>query len=401
MTGASGGRGAGSVSRSLSWAAEELWSTDSLARRILAFAALGGIGYSLAATRAIGFSGKHLVILLLATVVSATYLSWTVLRWRSLRMITVTVIVLGVLGGVLGAWTSGAAMFFPFIAMFVAGLRLQPRTAVVACALATVVAFDATALVTGRLTALAVLGISAGMVATLLGGVNRAARYRMQEQAELIVAEGQVIDEERARSAALAERARIAREIHDVLAHSLSGLMVQLEAAHLLLSQDAEPAKVAGHVDRARGLARTGLEETRRALETLRNGAPEVHGQLAELADGYQADTGCPAELGVSGTPRPLQADVGLTLCRVAQEALTNVRRHAPGARAELHVHYEKNAIVLTVTDHGGRSPVAGLSDVGGGYGLIGMRERAELLGGELAAGPTTDGWQVSLRVPV
>lgn len=403
MTGPAGGREAGSVSRPLRWAAEELWNLDPVSRRVLGIVALAGVVYTIVAAHAPGFSGKHLGILLLTVAVSAMYLLWTVVHFRSPRMIIATVFVLGVAGGILGAWAPGAGAYFPFIAMFTAGRRLSPRVAV-ACAAATIAAFDGTTLVTGRLTMLGALGISVGMLAALLGGVNRASRRHMQEQAELIVAEGQVIAEERARSAALAERARIAREIHDVLAHSLSGLMVQLEAAHLLLTQDAEPARAAGHVDRARGLARTGLEETRRALQALRGEAPEVHDQLAELAEGYRSDTGRPADLAVSGRPMPLNADIGMTLCRVAQEALTNVRRHAPGARAELHVNYQKDAVLLTVTDHRtDPAPVGGASppDTGSGYGLIGMRERAELLGGELAAGRTADGWRVSLRVPV
>lgn len=400
MTGAPVERDAVASPRPLLRGAAALWEADSVTRRASGVVAMVAVLYVIAVGRpGIAMSGRGLAILLLAVAASALFLAWSAMRRMTLTTAAVTLMGLGVIGGVLGALTAPGLMF-PFVAVFSAGRRLPYRTAMV-CLVATVLAFGITGITAGRLEYLSVIGLSMGLVAATLGGLNAAAHRRVREQAELIVAEGQVIAEERARSAALAERARITREIHDVLAHSLSGLMVQLEAAHLLLQREADPATVSDHVDRARRLARSGLDETRRALRALREEPLPIGDVVAELVDSYRADTGCPATLTVSGDARPLSADVGVTVRRVAQEALTNVRRHAPGARVDVDIIYEDGAVRLTVTDHPPAGSVAPpLSDVGSGYGLVGMRERAELLGGQLSVGPTADGWRVSLRVP-
>ncbi|MGW4381475.1 sensor histidine kinase [Kitasatospora sp. NPDC004531] len=199
----------------------------------------------------------------------------------------------------------------------------------------------------------------------------------------------------RAESAALAERARIAREIHDVLAHSLSAQLVHLEAARLMLDAGAERAEVRERVVAARRMAQDGLAETRQALSALRGEFAPVAEFVAELA----AQSG--AELTVDGVPRPVPAEAGLAVRRTAQEALTNARKHAPGGRVDVRLGYLDGAVELTVRNSGaprGADPLLG--DSGSGYGLLGMRERAELLGGELLAGPEDGGWRVLLRVP-
>ncbi|MEV5147230.1 histidine kinase [Streptomyces sp. NPDC052727] len=197
-----------------------------------------------------------------------------------------------------------------------------------------------------------------------------------------------------AESAALAERARIAREIHDVLAHSLSAQLVQLEAARLLIENGAEWERILERVVAARGMARDGLAETRQALSALRGDLTPLEEFLAELvstADG--------AEVTVTGERRPLSAEASQAVRRVAQEALTNVRKHAQGAKVTLWLDYSEHEVTLNVRDSGG---VAGeLYGSGGGYGLLGMRERAELLGGSLDAGPDEEGFVVTLKVPV
>jgi signal transduction histidine kinase len=125
---------------------------------------------------------------------------------------------------------------------------------------------------------------------------------------------------------------------------------------------------------------------------------------LEELVAAHRADAGCPARLEVTGTPRALPADLGLTVYRVMQEALTNTRRHASGSAAEVRVNYEEAAVTVTVTDKRppGQHPPGPppMGQVGSGYGLVGMHERAELLGGTLIVGPTDTGWRVELRIP-
>ncbi|MCX4437106.1 sensor histidine kinase [Streptomyces mirabilis] len=197
-----------------------------------------------------------------------------------------------------------------------------------------------------------------------------------------------------AESAALAERARIAREIHDVLAHSLSAQMVHLEAARLLIERGGDQEQILERVVAARGMAREGLAETRQALSALRGEMSPVEDFLSELvatADG--------ADITVAGERQPLPAEASQAVRRVAQEALTNVRKHAPGAKVHMRLEYGEHEVTLGVRDSGG--PPGELSGAGAGYGLLGMRERAELLGGSLEAGPDEEGFVVTLRVPV
>ncbi|ARP72710.1 histidine kinase [Streptomyces sp. MUSC 125] len=196
-----------------------------------------------------------------------------------------------------------------------------------------------------------------------------------------------------AESAALAERARIAREIHDVLAHSLSAQLVHLEAARLLIENGADRERVLERVVAARGMARDGLAETRQALSALRGELTPLEDFLTELVSAADG-----AEVTVTGERRPLSAEASQAVRRVAQEALTNVRKHAQGAKVRLRLHYGEREVTLDIRDSGGR--VGEFTRSGGGYGLLGMRERAELLGGSLDAGPYEEGFLVTLKVP-
>ncbi|WIM97484.1 histidine kinase [Actinoplanes oblitus] len=226
-------------------------------------------------------------------------------------------------------------------------------------------------------------------VVTLLV-VLRRQRTAAAEQERLLA-------DEQALAAMLAERARLAREIHDVLAHSLSALSVQLETAAALLERD-RTAEAAVLVDRAGTLARDGLTETRRAVSALRGDPLPVPELVGELTRGYGRDLDAPATFTVDGEPRELDAETGLALFRAAQEALSNVRKHAPGSAVETRLAFEPDAVVLRVRNHGPAGPpVTGLSS---GYGLIGLRERAELAGGTAQAGPDRDGWLVDVRMP-
>lgn len=141
-------------------------------------------------------------------------------------------------------------------------------------------------------------------------------------------------------------------------------------------------------------MAREGLAETRQALSALRGEVSPVEDFLRLLVVAE------PAEVRVVGERRVLTAEASQTVRRVAQEALTNVRKHAPGARVLIRLEYQPDAIALEVSDSGGDGAGGELAVGGSGYGLLGMRERAELLGGSLEAGPGEEGFVVSLRVP-
>src|SRR4051794_23821044 len=197
-----------------------------------------------------------------------------------------------------------------------------------------------------------------------------------------------------AQAAAEAERSRLAREMHDVLAHSLSALALQLESTRLLAADRGTDPEVASAIERAHGLAASGLQEARRAIGALRGDELPGPQRLPALVEA----SGLPVSLDLSGRPRELAPDARLAVYRTAQEALTNVRRHSRAEHVELRLDYRDDATVLTVADHG--PPPAANGTGPGGYGLTGMRERAELLGGRLTAAPTRDGFHVELWLP-
>ncbi|MGY3679199.1 sensor histidine kinase [Streptomyces sp. TE33382] len=229
------------------------------------------------------------------------------------------------------------------------------------------------------------------------------AGYVLRLDAEARAGAQRLLEQERAaraaeaETAALDERARIAREIHDVLAHSLSAQLVQLEAARLLIEREPPGAfrdQVLDRVVAARSRAEDGLTETRQALSALRGEMTPVEDFLRRLVAAE------PAEVTVRGERRGLPVEASQTVRRVAQEALTNTRKHAPGAAVLVTLEYLPDAVALEVRDSGGCRPADELAVSGSGYGLLGMRERAELLGGTLRAGPGEEGFVVSLRVP-
>lgn len=224
-------------------------------------------------------------------------------------------------------------------------------------------------------------GVAVTMGAVLLGGYTLRLDAQARGAGFRLLAEERAARAAEAESAALAERARIAREIHDVLAHSLSAQLVHLEAARLQIEGGYDREQVLRRVVEARGMARQGLAETRQALSALRGQLAPVEDYLRELAvDGVRTE--------VAGEPRLLPVDASQAVRRVAQEAVTNARKHAPGAPVTMRLEYGDGVVTLEVRDEGTDLPATELGASGSGYGLLGMRERAELLGGSLEAGP-------------
>jgi signal transduction histidine kinase len=231
----------------------------------------------------------------------------------------------------------------------------------------------------------------------VLLGLNRRGRAARLEQTELALARARTAAEEHARAAALAERARIARDLHDVLAHSLSGLALNLQGARLMLIRDGARPETLAQIERAQQLAGEGLAEARKAVAALHDDEVPLERAIEDLLAGYRLDTGATTELTVRGDPRAVDVATGGTVLRAVQEALTNSRKHAPGARVQVELVYSAGEVEVTVLDHQGRRPAPAAT---AGYGLRGMRERAELLGGRFATGPGEDGWRVQLTVP-
>jgi signal transduction histidine kinase len=231
----------------------------------------------------------------------------------------------------------------------------------------------------------------------LLGTTIRQSALRA-EQAELRLADMERAEIERSKAAHLAERAEAAREIHDILAHNLGALIVQLDSVNALMESNEPNLDAIRPVLRdAHQHAVDGLAEARDAVSSLREDVKPLEISMRELTEG---DPG--ASLQISGPPRTVPADVAFMVRRIVQEAITNAAKHAPGSRVAVQVDFQPSSLDVRVTDDG-RPPDVGpsvLAGTGGGYGLEGMRERAELIGAEFSAGPQSGGWQVHLSVP-
>jgi signal transduction histidine kinase len=289
----------------------------------------------------------------------------------------------------------GPAFLGAFVAVAAATMNLGGRRGIVVVLLA-LVALPVAELVGHDKSAYGALLQELGVIAFFIVALLASRLAEGQEQAEGLLLELEQTRDAQAQAAVLAERQRLAREMHDVLAHSLSALALQLEGARLRAERHKDPALIEA-LERAHQLARSGIEEARRAVGMLRDDELPGPERLPGLVADFERDTGIPSTITVVGDGHVLNADARLTLFRTAQEALTNVRKHAHAARVELRLTFEPGSARLSIEDFG---IPAEPSDNGAGYGLTGMRERAELLGGTLTAAPTSVGFRVELWVP-
>jgi signal transduction histidine kinase len=290
-------------------------------------------------------------------------------------------------------------------AVWMAVARLPLVAAIVLAAVITT-ALDVAAALSGSSSA-AVLATT--LLCALLGLMAYFMKQARESQArtELLLAQLQDAREEQTRAAAIAERGRIAGELHDVLAHSLSGLAIQLQGARKLAGREAVSEPLRAAIQRSAELTRAGLADARQAVSALRGERLPSLDQLGALVEDFRRDTGADATLRVDGTSRPLPAEASLALFRGAQEALTNITRYAPGATTAVTVSYQADRTLVSIEDHvcstgagSGTDRPGLLADAGGGHGLTAMRERAQRAGGTARAGPTADGWLVELEVP-
>jgi signal transduction histidine kinase len=233
-------------------------------------------------------------------------------------------------------------------------------------------------------------------------GFGVGGKFREVDEAKERAARAERQREERARLAVSEERARIARELHDVVGHSVSVMTVQASAVRRLLEPDQARERAALLVVEQTG--REALAEMRRMVGVLRRPeeapalAPQPTLEQLERLIENAREAGLPVELRVEGQPRQLSAGVDLTAYRLVQEGLTNALKHARAATAEVLVRYTDGHVELTVSDDG---PGGGDGDKGG-HGLVGMRERVSVYGGELEAGPRPEGgYRLRARLPV
>jgi signal transduction histidine kinase len=313
---------------------------------------------------------------------------------------------MGAAGGVLAALSWGsAAVAVPCAATFSAAARLR-IPASLSVVLRTVIAFVIAAKVVKAPTGV-LLGYPFAFVGLWGVGLIRHEYSTRAEKAERMLAETRRAHEAETQAAALAERARIARDIHDVLAHSLAAVSVNLQAAEGLLAASTLPAdhpdlaKAVECIERAGTWTREGMAAARRAVLALRDDTAPLPDQLSSLADQYRA-VGDPAvDFTVTGDVRPVSAEATLAAYRTAQEALTNARKHSPGQPVTVRLGFEPGQITVDVTNPLPARRIPGpLAGTGAGYGLTGLRERAALAKGTLEAGPRAGNWQVSLRIP-
>jgi len=367
---------------------------------MLTLARLGGLAailWAVASQREPGISGAHWAVPMLAGAAAIGWLGWMASRrLRAADQVTWGFLALmAASGGVLVAFAP-EAIWFVAAAGVGAAIAFEARSAVLlgavglAALMVSVVALGTPS--HDELIAEGAFSVAAG----LLAGASRRQYLGRTRQAEELLAERVRADAERDRAAALAERNRLGREIHDLLAHSLGALSVQLDAADALLEDGGNPDKARLLVQQARGLAVQGLDETRQAVHALRDEPVELAEQLGALASREGA------ELTVRGQPRRLPPEAGVALYRAAQEALTNARKHAPGAPVTIDLEFAPAGTTLVVTNGSRPAGVATteLKNTGGGFGLQGMRERIELLDGQVHAEPSAKGWTVRVAVP-
>jgi signal transduction histidine kinase len=349
-----------------------------------------------------------------ALLVTVGGVSWIVLtRNEPVLHSMVGLTAVGLAGAVLtGLLPSGTGDLVIFIALIALGMELPPRMAIPS-GLIVFTAANLSFLLAANLSLTNLVSQDAGAAFlftvaafTRSTRVSQAWARAAQERAEDLLAQLRASQAAQAEAAALTERTRLAREVHDILAHSLSGLILALDTAELLGQRGDDPgsmARILDQVTRAQRIAREGLADTRRAISALRGGELPGPALLDRLVRETSEATGIHAALTVAGDQRPLPPEVGLALYRTAQEALINTAKYAGrGGRAELRLGYGAGAVQLTVEDTPAADAVppdsSGLTF--GGYGLTGMRERAELLGGTLTAGPTEQGFRVMLSLP-
>ena len=323
-------------------------------------------------------------------------------RWLSLG----SLVVMGGAGGVLaGLSPNSPAVAVGCEACFSAGVRLRTEASLAIVA-ETVAGFLIAALVTGAATG-ALLGYPFAFAGLWSVALTRRQFAVRAEQAEQMLAETRRAREAETHAAALAERARIARDIHDVLAHSLAAVSVNLQAAEGLLASETLPAdnfelaKAIECIDRAGTLTREGLAAARRAILALREDTAPLPDQLASLAAQYRAAGDAAIDLTVTGEPRPLSEQATQVAYRTAQEGLTNARKHAPGQPVTLSLGFGPGQVTVSVTNPlplpEERGPLAA---TGAGAGLAGLKERAALAGGTLEAGPADGLWRIGLTIP-
>jgi len=376
------------------------WWTDSLLALVLTF-------FSEASAILSRTHYGHSVEVLEVVLVPFTTAPVAFRRYRPLAVLAITVTA----GAVILIFTSQAQ--FPvgvLVALYTVASRCERPVAIRAAKWVALPIAVGVLASTGARPGRAIPELAVFAIAWVIGDnlrTRRAYLAELEARAERLERER----EEKAARAVIEERARIARELHDVIAHNVSVMVVQASAGEELF--DTNPERARESLSAVASTGRAALAELRRLLGVIRAEEEAEAGAayapqpgieyLDELVRQVQ-ETGLVVELSVLGRPRELPEGVGLCAYRIVQEALTNTLKHAHASRAEVSVRYVDDALELQVLDDGhGGAPAGNGDGEDGGHGLIGMRERVALFGGELTARQRSagDGYEVRARLPL
>jgi signal transduction histidine kinase len=363
-------------------------------RAVISLAGLGASLWYITAATPLGLTGAALAALVSVVIAGLGWLLWLTadVTGTGRPALAAVWVAMAAAGGVLA--TSGpAGLIFVGVAAGGAAIAFELPVAVALAAAGPagfVVAAAVRDALPGRLLSVAVVSLAA-----LVSGTGRRQMAQRARQQTLIATARERADVVRREAELVSERNRLGRELHDVLAHTLGALSIQLTALDTQVQTGVGRDELRTEIQRSHQLVGEGLDEARQAVRALRDDHAPLDGQLQRLADQHGAS------FEVSGTPRPLRAEPSLTLYRVTQEALTNAAKHAPDAPVTARLSFDDQAVTLTVHNDL-PDPVRShpLSGSGGGYGLLGMKERVQQAGGTCETGPAGDGWQVTVSIP-
>jgi signal transduction histidine kinase len=343
-----------------------------------------------------GAAGAEVLALLgLAGALSGAALSP---RIRHPRLMVPALVGVGLCGAGLDWQADGPGFIAGYVSLMGLGLRVPRRIAILA-GIPVVAAISVEETYQSANPASTVLAVIAASGLLFMMAAFAAVSLDRRQHAEALLAQEAATSQARQAAAALAERSRLARDLHDVLAHNLSALAVQLEATRLLVITKGAGENIVNQVAAARKLACIGLLESRRVLLLLREGDTPDAASLPGLVSEISELLGIPVALQSHGVPCPLGPGAGAALYRVVQEALTNAVKHAGrGAEVTVRLAWAPDGVEVSVTDRGGDRVDSGLPS--SGSGLSGMAERVSLIGGHLHAGPAGDGFAVHLWLP-
>nr|WP_235619305.1 histidine kinase [Embleya scabrispora] len=360
---------------------------------------LGVIAVGIATIRPVGSSGRGLAVVVLIALNSLFLLGRNVPEDRVPPRVGVVWMVLGLVAAaaLVGTARGGTSYLFAYFLVGHIGYRLPLAQAAPLAVLGGLLCGGVLYLHLGPGHEALPWGLGLSTTLPVVMGIISRSRQRAVEAVIESAESAERAARAEARTAALAERSRIARDVHDVLAHSLAGINMQLELVDALLDT-GDLAKVREANDKAHSLVKESLKQAQWTVHALREDALPLMASLTAMVE----SSGHRDALTVGGTVREPPARTVQHLLRIAQEALTNAARHAPGGDVRVEVTFAAASITLRIRNGPATLEAAG---PGGGMGLIGMRERIAMVDGTLTAGPITEGperggWQVEAVIP-